>query len=496
MVIEVTTGTLHGLEARAVRAEISQRRGIKRFTYIGLPTAVVRESKDRIVRALDSAGLPCPGGDVLISLAPADLRKDGGALDLPLALGVLATQRVVPSARLRRWLVAGELALTGSVRPIRGGLALARLAGADGRLDGAILPAETCREIEPFVHVDLVGVHHVTEAVRFLADGTRPEPLAPLEPVPRDAVPDLGDVRGQAVAKRALVVAAAGGHSLLFVGPPGAGKSMLARRMPGVLPPLDDAAALDCALIASAVGRPRHPADRRPPFRAPHHTVSRAGLLGGGTAPAPGEVSFAHRGVLFLDELPEFARGVLESLRECLETRESVVTRAGRVERFPAAFQLVAAMNPCPCGFAGHPTRACACDPGRRERYGRRISGALRDRIDVQVGLGPVDPVALEGGCAGETSADAAARVSRARDRQRARNDGCLNHSLSGARLLERAALDAEATTLLRASARKLGLSARAYHRVVRVARTVADLDGDEAIGAAAIAEAVGYRLR
>ncbi len=496
MVIEVSTGTLHGLDARAVRAEISQRRGIKRFTYIGLPTAVVRESKDRIVRALDSAGLPCPGGDVLISLAPADLRKEGGALDLALALGVLATQRVVPPARLRRWLVAGELALTGAVRPIRGGLALARLAGADERLEGAILPAETCRDIGPFVQTDLVGVHHVTEAVRFLVDGTRPDPGEAPPPTPPAIVPDLADVRGQAVAKRALLVAAAGGHSVLMVGPPGAGKSMLARRLPGLLPPLDDAAALECALIGSAVGRPRHPADRRPPFRAPHHTVSRAGLLGGGAVLAPGEVSFAHRGVLFLDELPEFARHVLESLRECLETRESVVARAGRVERFPAAFQLVAAMNPCPCGFAGHPTRPCVCDPGHRDRYARRISGALRDRIDVQVGLGPVDPTALERAPAGPATPEAAAHVVRARERQVARNDGRLNRSLAGRELLDGAPLDTDALELLRASARKLALSARAYHRVLRVARTVADLEENDSIGASAIAEAVGYRVR
>lgn len=509
MVVKVLGATLRGLEAVGIAVEVVLRGTLDRgFTFVGLPTAGIRESKERVLGALRSADLPQPRLGVVVNLAPADVRKEGLTLDLAIALAVLGAQEVVPAARLGRYLVAGELALTGRVRPVRGSLALGLLASRRSDIDGIVLPMENATEVRRFVQVPVIPVASLADAVAFFADGVIPEYTAAFA-APEDAAastrpaagkpPDLSEVRGQETAKRALVLAAAGGHSLLMKGPPGTGKTLLARRLVGILPPLPDALALETALIHSVTGRSRGDRVQMPPIRAPHHTVSHAGLVGGGNPPRPGEVSLAHNGVLFLDELPEFSRGALEALRECLEEGAVAVVRAGASVRFPARFQLVAAMNPCPCGYASHPQRACRCAAGEVIRYRRRLSGALVDRIDLEVEVGPVDPAVLDEGLGGLDSAAAAAGVRAARDRQASRAEAgvpCLNAALGPSETAALPGLEADARGILRVAARKLGLSARAYHRTLRVARTIADVDGVDCVNAGHVAEALRYRPR
>ena len=396
-------GSLLGLEAQRITVEIAQGSQMQGFTYVGLPTVAIRESKERILGALRSSDLPVPRRGVLINLAPADQKKEGVNLDLAIALGILGLGQVVPGDRLRRFLVAGELALSGGVRPIRGALALGLLARSLPDVEGLILPLGNESEVEPFVDIPIYPVKSLSEATRFLRTGEiadRPA-LPALDPEPEARFPDLAEVRGQEEAKRALVVAAAGGHSVLMIGPPGTGKTLLARRLPHLLPPLEPASCLESALIYSITGRKRNGQEAVPPFRAPHHTVSYVGLVGGGNPPRPGEVTLAHHGVLFLDEMPEFRRQALEALRECVEEGAISVVRAGVSVRFPARFQLVAAMNPCPCGFATHGSRTCTCSPGEIHRYRKRLSGALLDRIDMEITVGPVIPEDLVGGVAG-----------------------------------------------------------------------------------------------
>jgi len=490
------------LEALEIGVEIAEGCSLKGFTFVGLPTAAVRESKERIFGALQSSGLPLPRGRWLINLAPADLKKEGVTLDLAIALGILAFGGTVPASRLSRFLVAGELALSGEVRAVRGALALGLLGQKLPWIEGLILPAGNELEVGRFLNVPLYPVRTLMDAVRFLTTGEVRETQRTAEPEEpgggSDAI-DLAEVRGQEPAKRALVVAAAGGHSVLMIGPPGAGKTLLARRMPGILPDLAPEQGLETALIHSVTGRRRGRRPLEPPFRAPHHTVSHVGLVGGGNPPRPGEVSLAHHGVLFLDEMPEFRRQSLEALRECIEERAISVVRAGASVRFPAHFQLVAAMNPCPCGFATHPFRRCTCSQGEVLRYGKRLSGALLDRIDLELTVGPVSPEDLESRHEGLSTSTARQAVARAMEHQKGRNAGDplrLNAALGPDETVTLAHLDPAGGRLLGAATRKLRLSARAYHRTLRVARTIADLRGEEHTGAEAVAEALRYRPR
>jgi magnesium chelatase family protein len=448
----------------------------------------VRESRDRVRAAIANSGFQPPARRVTVSLAPADLPKDGGRFDLPIALGVLVASGQVRTDRVDTLEFLGELSLGGELRGVIGTLpALIRAREAKRTL---ILPAENGPEAGLVRDADCRLAGHLTEVTAALQGRTelnRPTPVDTMTHVPG---PDLVDVRGQARARRALEVAAAGGHNLLLIGPPGTGKTLLASRLPGILPPLDEHEALEAAAIASVCGEPLDPGRWLVrPFRAPHHTASGVALVGGGTRPRPGEVSRAHHGVLFLDELPEFDRKVLDVLREPLESGSITISRAAHQAEFPADVQLVAAMNPCPCGYAGDPSGRCRCTPDQVIRYQSRVSGPLLDRIDLHV---EVPRQRLSEHPTGEASAAVAERVAAARARQAER--GAINARLSARALREHAAIDDQGEALLERAAERLGLSARAHQRIIRVARTLADLEGLEAIGTAQLAEAIGYR--
>jgi magnesium chelatase family protein len=494
---------LVGLEAPPVTVEVHLAGGLPAFNLVGLPDTEVREARDRVRAALATSGFEFPARKVTVNLAPADLPKESGRYDLPIALGVLAATGQVPSPPLAETEFAGELALTGALRPIRGALPMALSARRDGR--AFVLPAASADEAA------LVRGARVLPAASLLAvcahlAGRQPLPALETPAVgPRDATfaaaGDLSDVRGQAPAKRVLTVAAAGAHSLLLVGPPGAGKSMLAQRLPGLLPHLDEDEALEAAAIASLAGRFRPDVWGVRPFRAPHHTASGVALVGGGSHPRPGEISLAHHGVLFLDELPEWSRRVLEVLREPLETGVIHISRASRQSSFPARFQFVAAMNPCPCGWLGHGSGRCRCSPDQVARYRARVSGPLIDRIDLAIDVPAVEASALLVGTAGEaaaatsspTSAQARAAVNAARARA-TRRQGCPNAALTPRDVDRHCAPDDSARTLLAQAMARLSLSARACHRVLKVARTIADLAGAATVRATDIAEALAYR--
>lgn len=493
----------YGMESPAVRVEAHIGGGVPAFNVVGLPEAVVRESRERVRAAITTAGYEFPVGRITVNLSPADFPKEGGRFDLPIALGILAARGDVPEAALSDVEFFGELSLGGELRAMRGALPAAYHATRDGRR--IVLPAANVAEARLVVNSRVAGAWRLADVVQHLT-GARPLEFAKGAPPPATAVTglDLADVRGQAHARRALEIAAAGEHSMLMIGPPGAGKSMLAARLPGLLPPLDDGEALECASLASLAGGLAANASfverwGRRPFRAPHHTASAVALVGGGGVPRPGEVSLAHRGVLFLDELPEFDRRVLEVLREPLEVGTVSIARAARQASFPARFQLIAAMNPCPCGYHGDPAR-CRCQPQQVRAYVARISGPLLDRIDVQIDVPRVEYEGLRAHAPGEASATVAARVRAARALQRARA-GKPNAWLTSAELERCAPLDASAERLLATAARRFGLSARACHRVIKVARTIADLaagdagtDGGEEIAERHVAEALDCR--
>ncbi|HEY2257074.1 MAG TPA: YifB family Mg chelatase-like AAA ATPase, partial [Variovorax sp.] len=489
----VQSRALLGLEAPNVTVEVHLANGLPSFTLVGLADVEVKEARERVRSAIQNAGLEFPSNKrITVNLAPADLPKDSGRFDLPIALGILAGSGQVDATRLAGHEFAGELSLSGQLRPVRGALAMAlalHTRGIDTRL---VLPAESAQEAALVPGAEVYGARHLLDVVRQFraaeapaldADEAGGEGWARIQPAlpgPAAHQPDLADVKGQAGARRALEIAAAGEHSLLMVGPPGAGKSMLAQRFAGLLPAMALDEALESAAVASLAGRFAIGQWMQRPTASPHHTSSAVALVGGGSPPRPGEISLAHRGVLFLDEFPEFARSALEALREPLETGQITISRAARRAEFPARFQLVAAMNPCPCGFLGSSLKACRCTPDQVARYQGKLSGPLLDRIDLHIEVPAVSAQQLLEAPAGENSAAIRARVASGRARALARQ-GKPNQALQGAEIDRHAALAPAVLSFLHQAATRLGWSARSTHRALRVARTIADLAAADA---------------
>lgn len=488
------TRALSGIEAPPVDAEVHLAGGLPSLAIVGLPETAVRESKERVRAALQNAGFEFPQRRITVNLTPADLPKEGGRYDLPIALGLLAASGQIPADALRDAEFIGELTLGGTLRPVRGALPAAIGAGQTGR--SLTVPAGNADEAALAGTTDVLPAAHLLEVCSRLRGESS---VTPHQPPPAAAasadLPDLADVRGQQQARRALEVAATGAHNLLFIGPPGTGKSMLAERLPGILPPMSADEALEAAAVASISGHGIDAANwGARPYRAPHHTASGVALVGGGGTPRPGEISLAHHGVLFLDEIAEFSRKVLEVLREPLESGRITISRAARQACFPARFQLVAAMNPCSCGKAGDPSAVCECSPEQVRRYRGQLSGPLLDRIDMHVEVPRVPHCALRSSAStGEPSSAVATRVAAARDRALARQ-GCPTAHLSGALLEREGRFDEAALHRLDGVVEQLGLSARAWHRVLRVARSIADLEGSDTVEEVHVAEAVSYR--
>lgn len=487
----IKSRALAGMDAPEVTVEVHLAGGLPAVSLVGLPDTEVKEARDRVRAALLTCQFEFPQRRVTVNLAPADLPKESGRFDLPIALGILMASDQIRAANLAQYEMAGELSLSGELRPVRGALAMAWRAAQSGRI--LILPHDNAAEAALVRGLTILPAHNLLEVAAHFNGQVALTPYAgaslPIDP----DYPDLIDVRGQLPARRLLEIAACGLHSLLLYGPPGTGKSMLASRLPGLLPPLSETEALETAAIQSLEGRFDPARFRTRPFRSPHHSASAPALVGGGMVPRPGEISLSHHGVLFLDELPEFDRRVLEALREPLETGRINVARAASRAEFPARFQFVAAMNPCPCGYLGHPTRACRCTPDQIARYRGRLSGPLLDRIDLSMEIPTPSIDELQDVPKGEKSAIVRERVIAAHARQHARQ-GKANAHLEAGEIDTHCPLEDRARTLLRQAIERLGLSARAYHRTLRVARSIADLAGADVINASHVAEAVQYR--
>lgn len=503
MLVKLYAAAVQGIDATIVTIEVNSSRGIK-FFLVGLPDSAVKESHERIISALQVNGYRFPSRQIVINMAPADIRKEGSAYDLPLAIGILASAELVSAEKLPEYLIMGELGLDGSLHPIKGALPIAISARAQG-FKGFILPKQNAREAAVVNNLTVYGVENIKEVIGFFNGECQLEPTVvnTREEFYRhqcDFPYDFSDVKGQENVKRALEVAAAGGHNIIMIGAPGSGKSMMAKRLPGILPPLSLAESLETTKIHSVAGKLSRNdsliATR--PFRSPHHTISQIAMVGGGQNPQPGEISLAHNGLLFLDELPEFNRNVLEVLRQPLEDRYISISRAKYSLDYPAGFMLVASMNPCPCGYYNHPTKACVCNPGQVHRYLNRISGPLLDRIDIQIEIVPVPFEKMSEQKAAESSAAIRERVIRARKIQEERFAGhpgvYCNAQMESKLLHQYATPDEKGLNLLRTAMTRLNLSARAYDRILKVARTIADLDGSEQILSQHLAEAISYR--